>query len=76
MIIDTSALLTILQDEPERRKFNEIIAAKEERSISVASFAEISIVVEARFASEGIRPSTSYNLKLYLSENFTIGLPY
>ena len=55
MIIDTSALLAILQDEPERRNFNEIIAAKDQRSISVASFVEISIIVEARFASEGIR---------------------
>jgi len=60
MIIDTSALLAIFQDEPERRKFNEIIAAKEERSISVASFVEVSIVVEARFASEGIRDLDHY----------------
>jgi len=60
VIIDTSALLAILQDEPERRIFNEIIAAKEERSISVAAFVEISIVVEARFGSEGIRDLDHY----------------
>jgi uncharacterized protein with PIN domain len=32
MVIDTSALLAILQDEPERRTFNEAIEAAETRS--------------------------------------------
>ena len=37
MVIDTSALLAILQDEPERRAFNEAIEAADSRSLSVAS---------------------------------------
>lgn len=31
MVIDTSALLAILQDEPERRNFNEALEAAESR---------------------------------------------
>ncbi len=55
MVIDTSALLAILQDEPERRAFNEAIEAAETRVMSVASFVEISIVVETRHGAEGLR---------------------
>ena len=55
MVIDTSALLAILQDEPERRRFNEAIEAAESRSISVASFVELSIIIEARHGTEGVR---------------------
>jgi ribonuclease VapC len=54
MVIDTSALLAILQDEPERRAFNEAIEAADSRSLSVASFLEVSIVIEVRFGAEGI----------------------
>ena len=35
MVIDTSALLAILQDEPERRSLNEAIEAADSRSLSV-----------------------------------------
>lgn len=55
MVIDTSALLAILQDEPERRAFNEAIQAAPSRIISVANFVEISIVIEARHGAEGVR---------------------
>jgi ribonuclease VapC len=55
MVIDTSALLAILQDEPDRRAFTEAIEAAESRSLSVASFVETSLVIEARFGAEGIR---------------------
>jgi ribonuclease VapC len=48
MVIDTSALLAILQDEPERRALNGALGAADSRRLSVASFVEISIVVEAR----------------------------
>ena len=34
MVIDTSALLAILQDEPERRAFNEAIEAADTRAMS------------------------------------------
>jgi len=55
MVIDTSAVLAILSDEPERRAFNEAIEAADSRSLSVASFVELSIVIEARFGAEGVR---------------------
>jgi len=55
MVIDTSALLAILQDEPERRSFNEAIEAAESRVMSVATYVEVSIVVESRYGAEGLR---------------------
>jgi ribonuclease VapC len=55
MVIDTSAVVAILQDEPERRRFNEAIEAAETRLLSVASFIETSIIVETRYGSDGIR---------------------
>lgn len=55
MVIDTSAVLAILQDEPERRAFNEAIEASDSRSLSVASLVETSIVIDARYGAEGVR---------------------
>jgi ribonuclease VapC len=55
MVLDTSALLAILLDEPERRTFNEAIEAAETRVVSAASFVEVSIVIESRFGAEGVR---------------------
>ncbi len=54
MILDTSALLAILQDEPERRAFNEAIEAADARRMSVATFVEVSIVLEARYGLEAV----------------------
>ena len=55
MVIDPSALLAILQDEPERRAFNELIESATQRRLSTASFVELSMVIEARRGAEGIR---------------------
>ncbi len=55
MVIDTSALLAIFLDEGERRAYSEAIAAAASRVMSVATFVEISIVIEARFGAEGLR---------------------
>ena len=55
MVIDTSALLAILQDEPERRAFNEAIEAADGRAMSMANFVEASIVIECRYGAEGVR---------------------
>jgi ribonuclease VapC len=55
MVIDTSALLAILRDEPERRSFNEAIEAAGSRRMSAATFVEASIVIESRFGAEGLR---------------------
>jgi len=48
MVLDTSALLAILLDEPERRRFNELIEADTVRLISAASVLEAAIVLETR----------------------------
>jgi len=54
MVLDTSALLAILQDEPERRAFNEAIEAADTRLMSVATLVEVSIVLEARHGAEAV----------------------
>ncbi len=48
MVLDTSALLAILLDEPERRQFNECIEASTKRFLSAATLLETSIVLESR----------------------------
>ena len=55
MVIDTSAVLAIMQREPERRIFLEAIEAADSTRMSVASFVEISIVIESRYGAEGLR---------------------
>jgi len=55
MVFDTSALLAILFDEPERRAFTEAIEATEVRLLSTASFVEASMILEARHGAEGVR---------------------
>ncbi|MFO7482947.1 type II toxin-antitoxin system VapC family toxin [Oceanibaculum nanhaiense] len=49
MVIDTSALVAILSDEPERRAFNEAIAADPVRLVSAGTLVETGIVLEARY---------------------------
>jgi ribonuclease VapC len=63
MVIDTSALVAILQNEPERRTFNQLIDSAETCVISTANFVEVSIVVEARYGTDGVR-----DLDLFLSK--------
>lgn len=55
MVIDTSALIAILQDEPERAEFNRAIEAAERRALSVVSFVEASMVIETRYGADGVR---------------------
>lgn len=55
MVIDTSALIAILQDEPERKAFSQAIEAADSRAMSVASFLEASMVIEARYGPDGVR---------------------
>ena len=55
MVVDTSALLAILQDEPERRAFADAIEGAASCRISAANLVEVSIVVEARHGAEGVR---------------------
>mgnify|MGYP003472381419 FL=1 len=55
MVIDTSALVAILRNEPERRSFTEAIEAADNRKISAATLVERSSVLEARYGAEGVR---------------------
>ena len=55
MVIDTSAILAILQREPERRSFIEAIESADSTRLSVASFVETSNVIESRYGAEGLR---------------------
>ena len=55
MVIDTSAMLATLFDEPERRRINRKIEAAEVRLMSAASYVETAIVIESRFGYEGGR---------------------
>lgn len=48
MVIDTSALVAVLFDEPERGAFTRAIAADPRRLVSAATVVETGIVVEAR----------------------------
>ena len=52
MVIDSSAILAIFQNEPERHAFNVAIAAADQRSLSAASLVELSIVIGARYGPE------------------------
>ncbi len=55
MVIDTSAVLAILCDEPEAPAFEAAIAADPVRLLSAASFLEAAMVVETRFGEPGGR---------------------
>ena len=67
MVLDTSAVLAILQNEPERRKFNEAIDASETRSLSTASFVECSMIVESRYGADGVRDLDLFIAKAQIS---------
>jgi ribonuclease VapC len=55
MVIDTSAIVAILGDEPERRAFNEAIEKASPCLMSTASFVEASIVLENSRGYDGLR---------------------
>ena len=48
MIVDTSAIVAILFDEPEAERFQELIGSDPAPRMSVASFFEAAMVVENR----------------------------
>ena len=55
MIIDTSALVAILYREPEAEAFARMIHDADICRISVASYVELSMVVETQLGPEGLR---------------------
>ena len=54
MVVDTSALLAILFDEPEQEPFRELLSAAEDPLISAATLLEASIVMRARTGAGGV----------------------
>ena len=54
MVIDTSAIVAILQNEPEQDAFIEAIESADICLISAASFIEASIVILTRYGMDGI----------------------
>ncbi len=53
MVVDASALLAILQAEPEARRFAEVIEAASRPTLSVVSFVEASMVLDSRYGPAG-----------------------
>ena len=55
MVIDTSAVVAILGDEPERADFTRKIEADPVRLMSSGTLLETAIVVESRYGTDGGR---------------------
>jgi ribonuclease VapC len=53
MVIDSSALLSIILGEPDRRQFPQLISESETRLLSAANALETAIVVESRLGPAG-----------------------
>jgi len=63
VVIDTSALVAILLDEPERHRFNQQIAADAVRLLSAATLVETAIVLTSRKG-----PRAQAELDLYVAK--------
>jgi len=55
MVLDTSALLVLLLDEPEAEAYRAVLEEEETRLVSAATLLEIGIVIEARKGEAGGR---------------------
>ena len=55
MIIDTSALVAILDQEPEAKRIVRTLASAPERTLSAANLVEAGIVMQARRGDDGAR---------------------
>ena len=63
MVLDTSAIVAILLDEPERHRFIRLIEAAPVRQLSAASRVEATLVIEGRKRAAG-----RTDLDLFLAE--------
>ena len=63
MVIDTSAILAILFNESERRRYNKKIADDTLRLVSAATYLEAAIIIDDRLGYDGTR-----DLKLFFAE--------
>lgn len=55
MVLDTSALVAMLSDEPEAERFEAAVEADGVRLMSTASYLEAATVIETRFGEPGGR---------------------
>ena len=55
MIVDSSALIAVLFNEPQGRRIDVVIVQSADCRMSAASFLEVSMVVLARKGQEGLR---------------------
>jgi ribonuclease VapC len=60
MIVDTSALVAILYREPEAAAFARLIHNAETCRISVATYVELSMVIESQLGSDGMRQAEAF----------------
>jgi ribonuclease VapC len=60
MILDTSAMVAVLYREPEAAEFARLIHDAEICRISVASYVELSMVVERQLGPEGNRQAEAF----------------
>ena len=63
MVVDTSALISIMGDEPERHTFNKLIEAAEDPCISAARLLETRMVLFARSGDTSILALDAFLLK-------------
>lgn len=54
MVVDSSALMAILLNEPERRAFTEALEGADVRLMSMANWVETSMVIEVRLGTPGL----------------------
>jgi ribonuclease VapC len=55
MIVDTSALVAVLDQEPEAERIVRTLASAAERVLSAANLVEVGIVMQARRGDDGAR---------------------
>lgn len=63
IVLDTSALVAILTDEPERRTFNEAIERAATRMMSAATLLEAKMVLFARYGGAGVNALDAFVLR-------------
>jgi ribonuclease VapC len=63
IVLDTSALLAILTDEPERRAFNEAIDQAPTRLLSAATLLETKMVLFSRYGGAGVNALDAFVLR-------------
>ena len=67
MVIDTSALIAIMSDEPERRHFNQLIAVAVDTCISAASLLETRMILFVRSGENAILALDAFLMKSGMS---------